>query len=121
MIRTPIILTAFLVLLSSPVLAGKKMNKCVDPEGQVTFTTQGCATNESKNRIYVPNAQAAVSGLRPGEMHQLGNAHAEKPIRLSSVQSSKKHLSWGERQALKNAKTGQQSKTKIKRVKRCNK
>jgi len=121
MIRTLTILATLLVLLSSPVLAGKKMNKCVGPEGKITFTTQGCAVNESKRRIYVPNAQSSISGLRPGEVQGLGSVHSGRTIRVSSVQSGKKHLSWSERQALKNSSIGQQSKNKTKRVKRCNK
>lgn len=122
--RISTMLAAFLILSSPLILAGERMNKCVDPEGKTTFTTHGCAADESKERIYVPNAQASISRLRPEEVQDLRSIRSK---RVRSKQSNtKNHLSWGERQAIKNASVGRKSRilkrpVKKVRVGRCSK
>jgi hypothetical protein len=111
-------LTAFLILLSSPVMAGKYMNMCTDPDGKVTFTTQGCATDEMKERMHVEDAQAAITELPPTSA---GSSSTSRSSSSSGVVTSP----WGARQARKNAsvKSGSSKNTrkKTQRVRRCNK
>jgi hypothetical protein len=85
------------------------MNKCVDSEGNITFTAHNCDVSESKEQLYVPNAQASMSGLRTGEVKELKNIRRKEKAtqrkqkyygRTSS--NTGKRLSWEERKAKKN-------------------
>jgi hypothetical protein len=104
------ILTAILILLSPPLLAGKRMNKCVDPEGNITFTTQGCAEDETKKKIYVENAQSPVTSLRPAERQMLG-----------SISTPRRAASAGSSQSSKPKKTSRKSNKRRRLIRRCNK
>jgi len=110
MARISITLTAILILLSPPIFAGKRMNKCVDPEGKITFTTQGCAEDESKKKVYVPNAQSPITSLRPAERQQ-----------LSSINTARRTASAGSSQSSKPKKSSRKSNKRRRLIRRCNK